>query len=88
MARESRVKFRVRSGYDEHAAPVRRRTIPTRFVPRFVPDQEVLGGVPRNLCAVIYCGGFARQESLPEVDPLNFAPLVKVPVLMLNGRYD
>jgi eukaryotic-like serine/threonine-protein kinase len=43
---------------------------------------------PRISLAVIYCGGFARQESLPEVDPLNFAPLVKVPVLMLNGRYD
>jgi len=37
---------------------------------------------------VIYCGGFARQPSLPEVDPVNFAPVVKVPVLMLNGRYD
>jgi eukaryotic-like serine/threonine-protein kinase len=43
---------------------------------------------PRITLAVIYCGGFARQESLPEVDPVNFAPRVKVPVLMLNGRYD
>ena len=29
-----------------------------------------------------------RQQSFPEVDPVNFAPRVKVPVLMLNGRYD
>ena len=43
---------------------------------------------PRISLGVIYCGGFARQQSLPEVDPVNFAPLVKVPVLMLNGRYD
>ena len=34
--------------------------------------------------AAIYCGGFARQESLPEVDPLNFAPHVKVPVLTIK----
>ena len=24
----------------------------------------------------------------PELDPINFAPRVRVPVLMLNGRYD
>jgi cephalosporin-C deacetylase-like acetyl esterase len=32
--------------------------------------------------------GFNLQRSLPEVDELNFAPRVKVPVLMLNGRFD
>ncbi len=26
--------------------------------------------------------------SLPEADPLHFAPRVRVPVLMLNGRHD
>jgi hypothetical protein len=40
-ARGSRVNFRVRSGYDEHATPVHRRTARTRFVPRFVPDDFV-----------------------------------------------
>ena len=30
---------------------------------------------------------FSLQPSLPEADPVNFAPRVKVPVLMLNGRY-
>ncbi len=25
---------------------------------------------------------------MPEVDPLNFAPRVTIPVLMLNGRFD
>jgi dipeptidyl aminopeptidase/acylaminoacyl peptidase len=28
------------------------------------------------------------QTRLPEADPFNFAPYVKAPVLMLNGRFD
>lgn len=37
---------------------------------------------------VLVVGGFNLQKSLPEVDELNFAPHVTVPVLMLNGRFD
>lgn len=37
---------------------------------------------------VLIVPGFNLQKSLPEVDELNFAPRVKVPVLMLNGRFD
>jgi cephalosporin-C deacetylase-like acetyl esterase len=37
---------------------------------------------------VLISPGFYLQKSLPEVDQLNFAPRVKVPVLMLNGRFD
>jgi len=33
-------------------------------------------------------GGFYLQRTLPEVDQINFAPRVKIPTLMLNGRYD
>jgi len=33
-------------------------------------------------------GGLDFQETLPECDPLNFAPHVKQPTLMINGRYD
>jgi len=33
-------------------------------------------------------GGLKFGKALPEVDALNFAPHVKVPVLMVNGRYD
>jgi dienelactone hydrolase/predicted Ser/Thr protein kinase len=29
-----------------------------------------------------------RWKTRPEVDPVNFAPHIKVPVLMINGRYD
>jgi eukaryotic-like serine/threonine-protein kinase len=32
--------------------------------------------------------GFWLQQQLPEVDQINFAPHVKAPVLMLNGRFD
>lgn len=32
---------------------------------------------------------FTDNESIPpEVNPYNFAPLVSIPVLMLNGQYD
>ena len=48
----------------------------------------VLAVEPRFSLAVIYCGGVVLQPSLPEADPVNFAPQVKLPVLMLNGRYD
>ena len=37
---------------------------------------------------ILIAPGFFLQERLPEVDQLNFAPHVKAPVLMLNGRYD
>jgi len=32
--------------------------------------------------------GFLMERYLPEVDPLNFAPRVHQPVLVLNGKYD
>jgi eukaryotic-like serine/threonine-protein kinase len=38
--------------------------------------------------AVFVAGGCDTQSVLPEADPMNFAPRVKIPVLMLNGRYD
>ena len=37
---------------------------------------------------VLADGGLDHREILPEVNPLNFAPRVKIPVLMVNGRYD
>ena len=38
--------------------------------------------------AVFLAGGCDNDKILPEVDPMNYAPHVKIPVLMLNGRYD
>ena len=38
--------------------------------------------------AVLLSGGCDNDKVLPEVDPMNYAPHVKLPVLMINGRYD
>ena len=48
----------------------------------------VLAVEPRISLGLICLGAFNLQPSLPEADPVNFAPRVKVPVLMLNGRFD
>lgn len=37
---------------------------------------------------VIWSGGCDPDTVLPEADPMNFAPRVKVPTLLINGRYD
>ena len=42
----------------------------------------------RFKAAVLAAGGCDPEKVLPEADPMNFAPRVKVPVLMVNGRYD
>jgi dienelactone hydrolase len=42
----------------------------------------------RFKAAVFAAGGCNDQKVLSEADPMNFAPRVKVPVLMINGRYD
>jgi eukaryotic-like serine/threonine-protein kinase len=42
----------------------------------------------RIKAVVLQSGGFYSVKVLPEADQFNFAPRVKVPVLMLNGRYD
>jgi dienelactone hydrolase len=38
--------------------------------------------------AVLADGGCDADKTLPEEDPINFAPYIKIPVLMVNGRYD
>jgi formylglycine-generating enzyme required for sulfatase activity/dienelactone hydrolase len=52
-----------------------------------------LGGIllavePRIKVAVLRLGGFNFTPTQPEVDPLNYVTRIKVPVLMLNARYD
>jgi cephalosporin-C deacetylase-like acetyl esterase len=42
----------------------------------------------RFKAAVLQGGGLGFWKPLPEVDPFNFAPRVRMPVLMLSGRYD
>ena len=43
---------------------------------------------PRLSLALLNVGGFYLQAALPEADPVNFASRVRIPVLMLNGRFD
>jgi len=44
---------------------------------------------PRLKTAIFLAGGLdPERTSLPEVEPMNFAPRIKIPVLMLSGRYD
>jgi len=38
--------------------------------------------------AVLADGGCDTHKTLPENNPVNFAPAIKIPVLMINGRYD
>ena len=43
---------------------------------------------PRFKASVLVAGGFPFEKLPAEIEPLNFAPHVKVPTLMLNGRDD
>jgi eukaryotic-like serine/threonine-protein kinase len=43
---------------------------------------------PRFKVAVLVGSGFSPRGEVPEIRELNYAPRVKVPTLMVNGRYD
>lgn len=43
---------------------------------------------PRVRTAILLSGGLRGTPPAAERDPVNFAPRVKIPVLMLNGRHD
>jgi dienelactone hydrolase len=47
-----------------------------------------LAAEPRFKAAVLIVGGFYVQRSAPEVEAINYASRVKLPTLMLNGRFD
>ncbi len=38
--------------------------------------------------SVLIVGGFSLSDRIPEAEELNYVPYVKIPVLMLNGKYD
>lgn len=48
----------------------------------------LLAEEPRIRVAVLSAGGLSREHKPMEIDEINFAPRVRIPVLMLNGRYD
>ncbi len=43
---------------------------------------------PRFKTAILQCPGLAFERPQPEVDPFHFLPRVRIPVLMVDGRYD
>jgi cephalosporin-C deacetylase-like acetyl esterase len=47
-----------------------------------------LGQDNRYKVTILRLGGFPLWEMTPAIDPINFIPRVRIPVLMLNGRYD
>ncbi len=42
----------------------------------------------RFKACVLFVAGLLEQRALPEADQINFITRVKIPVLMINGRYD
>jgi serine/threonine protein kinase/dienelactone hydrolase len=43
---------------------------------------------PRLKTSVLVVAGLELQRGQPDVEPVNFLPRIRMPVLMLNGRYD
>ena len=43
---------------------------------------------PRFNAVILSVAGLARDRAMPEVEPINYLPRIKAPVIMLNGRYD
>ncbi|MDP6133685.1 MAG: SUMF1/EgtB/PvdO family nonheme iron enzyme [Candidatus Marinimicrobia bacterium] len=48
----------------------------------------MLSTAPRFKSAILIVGGLRSQKRHPEADPINYLPRVKIPILMLNGKYD
>lgn len=48
----------------------------------------ILAMEPRFKAAVLAVAGLKMERARPEVDPINFLPRVRLPLLMLNGQYD
>jgi eukaryotic-like serine/threonine-protein kinase len=48
----------------------------------------MLGLEKRFRTAVLVGGGFSPKKQFPEIREISFAPRVKIPTLMINGRYD
>jgi len=51
-------------------------------------EGAIVGAVEDRLRALVLVAGGINYEDPAEVDAVNFAPRIRVPVLMVNGRYD
>ena len=43
---------------------------------------------PRIRVSALYVAGLDFEPARPEVEPINFLPRIRIPTLMINGRYD
>ena len=43
---------------------------------------------PRVTAAVLLSGGLTPPGPTPIIDPINYVPRIRIPVLMVNGRFD
>lgn len=43
---------------------------------------------PRIKVNVLYSAGLAPEETRPEVDPFTYLGHIRIPTLMMNGKYD
>ena len=43
---------------------------------------------PRIKVSALYVAGLDFEQARPEVDPINFIPRIRIPTLMINGKYD
>ena len=43
---------------------------------------------PRLKTAVLYVAGLTMERGRDEVEPVNYLPRIRIPVIMLNGKYD
>ncbi len=43
---------------------------------------------PRLKTAVLFVAGLTMERGRDEVDPVNYLPRIRIPVIMLNGKYD
>jgi tRNA A-37 threonylcarbamoyl transferase component Bud32/dienelactone hydrolase len=43
---------------------------------------------PRIRVSALYVAGLDFERARPEVEPINFLPRIRIPTLMINGRYD
>jgi formylglycine-generating enzyme required for sulfatase activity/pimeloyl-ACP methyl ester carboxylesterase len=48
----------------------------------------IVSAIDHRVKVAVLVGGGCEYGVPPEIDPINFAPRVRIPVLMINGRYD
>ena len=82
--------YRRTLDYLEHARPTStRRGSPTSATAGAETWAGIIPAVePRIKAAVLYVAGLTMERGRPEVEPINYLPRIKSPVLMLNGKYD